>query len=108
MNKNGPDHPRHEGRVLDRIPEPEAAPAELVVGPEAPERDAAGEEPPGGGGPGPRPAGPGLVELSFEHRRARERERDREAHIARIKDGRMHRQRRVLEDRIQITAVRSR
>src|SRR2546429_6393922 len=107
MNERGADQPRHEGGVLDRIPEPEAAPAELVVGPEAPERDAAGEESPGGGGPGPRPAGPGLAELSFEHRRARDRDRDREAHIARLKYGRMHRQRRVLGDRIQVTAVRT-
>src|SRR5580704_2368085 len=59
------DQPWHEGSVLDRIPEPEPAPAELVVGPEAPERYAAGEESPRGSGPRARPACPLLVEPSL-------------------------------------------
>ena len=41
MDQRGADEPRHERRVLDRIPEPPAAPAELVVRPPAAERDAA-------------------------------------------------------------------
>ena len=32
------DEPRHEGRVLDRIPRPVAAPAEHLVGPERAEQ----------------------------------------------------------------------
>ena len=71
MDERRAGEPRHEGRVLDRIPEPVAAPAELVVRPPAAERDAHGEEGPGRRGPRARPARPRLVELAFEHRRAR-------------------------------------
>ena len=91
--------------VLHRIPEPVAAPAELVVRPPAAERDAAGEEGPGRRGPGPRPARPVLVEPSFEHRRARERERHREADVARVEHRRMDRERRVLQERVEIAPV---
>ena len=34
MDEGCAGEPRHEGGVLDRIPEPEAAPAERVIGPE--------------------------------------------------------------------------
>ena len=33
MDQRGRDQPRHQRGVLHRIPEPEAAPAELVIGP---------------------------------------------------------------------------
>ena len=35
MQERGAGQPGHEGGVLDRIPEPPAAPAQLVIGPEA-------------------------------------------------------------------------
>src|SRR5205814_1536820 len=44
MNERGADEPRHERRILDRIPEPPAAPAQLVIRPCAAEHDAAGEK----------------------------------------------------------------
>src|SRR3546814_6870188 len=53
MQQSGAEQPGHEGDVLDRVPEPPAAPAELVVGPPRAERDAAGEEGPGEQRPGP-------------------------------------------------------
>ena len=59
MQQRGADEPRHERGVLDRVPEPQAAPAELVVGPPAAQRDADGERAPGGQRPGPHPARPG-------------------------------------------------
>ena len=40
VNQRGAHQPRHERGILDRIPEPVAAPAQLVVGPPAAERDA--------------------------------------------------------------------
>ena len=40
------DQPGHERGVLDRVPEPPAAPAEFVVGPPAAERDAERQERP--------------------------------------------------------------
>ena len=46
MNQRRADQPRHERGVLDRIPEPPAAPAELVVRPPAAERDADRQEHP--------------------------------------------------------------
>ena len=58
VNQRGADQPRHERRVLDRIPEPPAAPAELVVSPPAAERDADGEEQPRDRRPRPHPARP--------------------------------------------------
>ena len=50
--------PGHEAGVLDRIPEPPAAPAQLIIGPEGAEGDADGQEGPAGQGPGPHPATP--------------------------------------------------
>ena len=48
MEKRGSCEPRHEGGVFDRVPEPPAAPAELVVGPPRTHRDADRQEHPGG------------------------------------------------------------
>src|ERR1700720_1813009 len=106
MYERGTHQPRHERGVLHRIPEPEAAPAELVVGPEAPERDAAGEKRPGSGGPGPRPACPGLVEPALEHGGAGEGKRHRKTNVAGVENRRVYRERRVLQDRVEIAAVR--
>jgi hypothetical protein len=47
MDQRSADQPRHERRVLDRIPEPPAAPAEFVVRPPAAERDAERQKTPG-------------------------------------------------------------
>src|SRR5215472_6004545 len=105
MYERRPCQPWHEGGVLDRVPEPESTPTELVIGPEAAESNAAGEERPGGGRPRPRPACPVLIEPALEHRRAGEGERDREAHVARIEDGRMHGEPRILQDWIEVAAV---
>ena len=91
MDERGADQPRHERGVLHRIPEPEAAPAELVVGPPASERDAAGEEGPGDRRPRARPARPHLIESALEHRRAGEGERHREPDVAGVEDRRMNR-----------------
>ncbi len=57
--------PRHERGVLDRIPEPPAAPAELVIGPVGAHRDAGGQEHPGDERPRPHPARPGGVGATF-------------------------------------------
>src|SRR5882724_8071010 len=105
MHQRSTHQPRHERGVLDRIPEPEAAPAELVVRPEASQCDATGEEGPRGGRPRPRPARPGLVQPAFEHRRAGECKGHGKAHIAGVENGRVNRQRRILQDRIQVAAV---
>ena len=100
-----PMQPGHERRVLDRVPEPPAAPAELVVRPPAAEHDAAGEEAPRERRPRPRPARPRGVEPAAEQRRDREREGDREPDVAHVEQRRMEHHARVLQQRVQVAAV---
>ena len=101
MQKCGSHEPGHEGGVLDRIPEPEAAPAQFVIGPPRAHGDADGEEHPGGERPGPDPARPGGIDLAVDQSGNREGEGDRKADIARIEKGRMEGERRVLQQRIE-------
>ena len=67
-----------------------------------------GEEHPGDRRPRARPARPLLVELAFEQRGHGERERDREADVAQVEHRRMHGEREVLQQRVQVVAVRRR
>src|SRR5258706_11020375 len=89
MHEGSPGEPRHERGVLDRIPEPPAAPAQLVVGPRAAERDADGEEAPRGRGPGARPARPRGIQSPLEERGDGEGEGDREADVSHVEHRRM-------------------
>ena len=52
VDQRGADQPGHERGIFHRVPEPPAAPAELVVGPPGAQRDADAEEGPGDDGPG--------------------------------------------------------
>ena len=99
------EEPGHEARVLDRVPEPEAAPAELVVGPPGAERDADGQEHPGGERPGPDPARPGGVDPPLDQRGDGEGEGHREADIAEVEEGRVEGEARVLQQRVQVAPV---
>ena len=105
MDQRGPHQPGHERGVFHRVPEPPAAPAELVVGPAAAERDADGEKRPGHRGPGTRPARPGGVELAGKQRRDGEGEGDREADVAHVQHRRVQHHAGVLQQRIQVAAV---
>src|SRR3712207_2663200 len=58
MEQRRAGEPGHEGGVLDRVPEPPAAPAELVIGPVGAHGDAEREKTPGRQGPGAYGAGP--------------------------------------------------
>jgi len=100
--------PGHEAGILDRIPEPPAAPAQLVVCPPRAKCDAQGEEGPGDIGPRPRPANPADIELAVEQCRHRKSECHRESDIAHVEHGRMENQARVLQQRIEIAAFRHR
>ena len=64
MDQRRAREPGHEGRVLHRIPEPPAAPSELVVRPGAAQHDAQRQEDPRGNGPRTRPARPRGVEFA--------------------------------------------
>ena len=108
MQQRGAQQPGHEGDVLDRVPEPPAAPAELVVGPPAAERDADRQETPGGERPGPHPARPGRLDPAFDQRGDGEREGHGEADIAEIEERRMEGEAGVLQQRVQVAPVRRR
>src|SRR3546814_11507871 len=78
----GAREPRQQRRVLDRVPAPEAAPAEHLVAPPRAEDDADREEAPGGER---GPAGldePAIAEPAGGKRGDREGERHGEAHGA--------------------------
>src|SRR6266581_4357039 len=91
-----------------RTPEPPPAPAQLVVRPAAAERDAHGEKGPRRGGPRARPARPCRVEPPGKERRDGERKRDGKADVAHVEHRRMHDHARILQQRIQVAAVRGR
>src|SRR5215468_7750628 len=106
MQQRGAGEPRHQRGVLDRVPEPEAAPAQDVVGPPAPERDAEGEKAPGGERPWPYPARPSGVDPALDQRGYGEGEGHREADIAEIEEWRMEGEAGILQKRIHALAVR--
>ena len=105
MQQRGADEPRHERRVLDRVPEPPAAPAQRVVRPPAADHDADGEEAPRERRPGPRPARPRRVETAAQQRGDGECEGDREADVAHVQHRRVRDHSRILQQRIQVAAV---
>ena len=108
MQQRGAGEPRHQRGVLDRIPEPEAAPAEDVVGPPAAERDAEGEEAPRRERPRPHPARPGGVDPAFEQGGDGEGVGHREADIAEIEQRRMEGETGILQQRVEAVAVERR
>ena len=108
MDEGRAGEPRHEGGVLDRIPEPEAAPAERVIGPEGAGGDAEREEAPGDERERTDEARPGRVDAALDQRRGGERIDDREADIAEIEQRRMDREAGVLQNRIEVASLERR
>ena len=108
MQERGAREPGHQRGVLDRVPEPEAAPAQRVIGPVGAHRDAERQEAPGDQREGPHEARPGRVDAALDQRRGGEGEHDREADIAEIEQRRMDREAGVLQDRVEIAALERR
>src|SRR5580700_3501283 len=108
MYEGGSGEPGHERSILDRIPEPEAAPAERVVGPVRAHCNAEGQEAPGHEREGSDETRPGGVDPAFDQRRGGEGEDDREADIAEVQKRRMNGEARVLQDRIEIATLERR
>ena len=102
MQQRRAQQPGHQRGVLHRVPEPPAAPAQLVVGPEAAERDAAGQRNPRRQHPGSHPARPGRVHPALQQRRHREGEGHREADVAQVEQRRVRHEPRVLQQRIEL------
>ena len=105
VDQCGAHQPGHEGGVLDRIPEPPAAPPEFVVGPSGADGDAQGEENPRHGGPRTRPARPGGVEATGDERRNGEGEGHRKTDVAHVEQRRVDDHAGVLQQRIEVHAL---
>ncbi len=105
VQEGGAGQPRDQGGVLDRVPGPVAAPAEFAVGPAGSERQADGQEDPGDQGEAAGRADPAGVEAAGDQGADRECERDREEDVAGVERRRMHRHRRMAEQRRQPGAL---
>ena len=109
MEQRGRRQPRHQRGVLDRVPEPPAAPAQLVIGPVAARGDArasAGSRPPSTHGRIARASA--RIDFAGQQRADGEAERDRQADIAEVKRRRMEGQAGVLEQRVEAPALERR
>ena len=105
VQEGGADEPRHQRGVLDRVPPPVAAPAELRVRPAGAEQDADPQEQPGDQREAAGGADPARVEPPGDQGADRERERDREEDVARVEHRRVDRHRRVAEQRVEPDAL---
>ena len=105
VQQRGAGKPWHQRGVLDGVPEPPAAPAELVIGPVGAHRDPERQEDPGDERPRPYPARPGCVDAALEQRGDGKGERDREADIAEIEHRRMHGEADVLQHGVEVPAL---
>src|SRR6516164_10960983 len=102
MQQRGSGEPRHQRRILDRIPKPEAAPAERVIGPVRSASDADGQAHPGTEHPRTNPARPSRVDASLQQRGNRERKCDRESDIAEVQERRVKCEAWILQNWIEI------
>ena len=101
MKQRRGGQPGHQTGVLRRVPEPPAAPAQLVISPIGPGGDAQGEEYPRAQHPGSYHPRKVRRHLPRQQRAHREAERHRQADIAAVERGRMHRQADVLQQRVE-------
>ena len=108
MQQRRRQEPGHEARVLDRIPEPETAPAQLVIGPPRPKRDANGQKHPSRQRPRPHPPAPSRIHAPLDQRRHGKAEGHAEADIAEVKKRRVEGQTGVLQERVQVLPVKGR
>ncbi len=105
MQEGGGGEPRQQTRVLDRIPAPEAAPAQFLVGPDHAEREAQRQEEPREHRPAAHGAEPRVVQVTGDQRGHPERERNGEADEAEVHGRRVDRHVEVLQQRIEPAAI---
>ena len=105
MQQRRRGEPGHQRRVLDRVPEPPAAPTQLVIGPIAARRDPQCQEHPRAQHPGPHGAGEIRRDLTRDQRADRETEGHGKADIAEIKRGRMEGEPDILQQGIEPCAL---
>ena len=105
MQERSAQKPGHEADVFDRVPEPPAAPAKLVIGPPRSQGDASRQAHPRGQRPGPDPPRPGGIHPALDQARDRKGEHDRKADITDIKQRRMQGEAHILQQRVQVIAI---
>ncbi len=105
MHQRGTGQPRHEGRILDRIPGPVAAPAQFVIGPGAAQHDTDGQKAERRQGPAAHHRQPVLGRPARQQRRQHQRERNRKAHVTHVEHRRVDGHARVLQQRVQVPPV---
>ena len=108
MQQGRSHQPGHERGVFHRIPEPPAAPAQHVVSPGAAQQNAQRQKAPGRQRPRARPACPGSTQLARDQCRQRERKRHGKAHIAHVQQRRMQHHAGILQQGVEVLALRSR
>ena len=91
---------------FDRIPEPEPAPAEFIIGPPRPQRDTHSQKQPGGKGPGAYPAPPRRINAPLDQGGDGEREAHRKADIAEVEERRVEGEADILQQRVQVLSIK--
>ena len=105
MQQSRADQPGHEAGILNRVPEPPAAPAQLIIGPKCAQGYANGQKAPGREAPGPHPARPGRIDPALDQGGNGKRKYNRKPNIAAIEKRRVKGQGRVLQKRIERLAL---
>ena len=106
MQQHRRQQPGHEGGVLDRVPAPEAAPAQHFVGPIAADEDACAEESPGDEQPVARRFQPVEALFAFQQRAERIDEGHGQQRIADEDNRRMYGHPGVLQQRVKALTIR--
>ena len=105
VQERGRGEPGKQPGVLDRVPGPVAAPTQLLVRPDHPEREAKGQDEPAHHGPAPHGAQPRVIEVAGDERRQPEGERNRHPDKPGVERGRVHHHVDVLEQGVQALPV---
>lgn len=105
MEEDGGGQPRHECRVLDRIPRPESSPSELHIGPVGPGDHSDREEAPRYEQPAPRGPEPWRAQVTSDHTRHRGGKGHYRGRQAQVQDRRVIDHRRVLQQCQQALAI---
>ena len=108
MQQRRAQKPGHEAHVLDRVPEPPAAPAQFIIGPPRSKSDTCRKADPRGQCPRADPSGPGRIDAPFQKSRNGKGKHDGEADIPEIQERRVHGETHVLKQRVEVIAVERR
>ena len=106
MQKGSAGEPRHQRRVLNRVPGPVASPAEDGIGPVRAKKNSAGEKSPGHHRPAAGDVDPLLARILHRQCAQSKGKRNSESHIAEIKHRRMNHHLGILQQRIQPVSIR--